>query len=334
VSIYFLEGNDNNAGQNGILDIRPFSYNPIIAYRQFYCGSVYGKGLGEMSLADNKELQELEDYQLRMIAQEAMPSLLAPASMKGKPINMFPGGVTYIDAMNPASGSQVARLFTTQPGIDKVSMKIQEVEQKIAKAWYGDLFAMMLNINSRPKTMTAREVNELSGEKITLLGPVLTRMDREFLNPLVDGVFTILYEDGLLPEVPDAIASGEVTMNTEYISSIHAEMVANLKMRGILKSLDIIGILAQGLPEVIDKVDGDQIVDEIGIIYPSTASFIRSDKEANAIRQNRADTQQKMIREQQMVDMMKGAGSQAKALSETPVGNGNALDALIRGGVA
>ena len=97
-------------------------------------GAVYGKGLGEMSLPDCKELQKLEEYLLRMIANEAEPAMIAPSSMKGQPINMFPGGVTFYDGMMQSGTAPVGRLFQTQEGIDKVDIKIRDIASRIAAA--------------------------------------------------------------------------------------------------------------------------------------------------------------------------------------------------------
>lgn len=342
-SFYFVDGNQQDDNM-GVLAIRSFGYNPIIAYRHFYCGSVYGKGLGEMSLGDVKELQKLEECKLRMIQNEVTPAMIAPSSMKGLPINMWPGGITYVDQLSPNAGAPIQRLFQTRESIEALAAQIGIIEQRVGKIWYAELFSMMLNITQASnKQMTAREVNELSGEKVTLLGPVLTRMNHDFLNPLVDAIFAILLEDGMLEDdahpIPDEVRDGpngetpKVSIATEFVSTIHTEMMANLRMRGILKMLDISGMVMQAIPSVVAKINGDQIIDEVGNIYRSTATFIRSDKEAAAIRDAEAQRAQEQQQQMMLAQMSRNAGTQAKALAETPVGNGNALDALLKGGV-
>jgi len=300
--------------------------------RQMDSGAVYGKGIGEMSLPDCRELQELEGYLLRMIANEAEPSMIAPASMKGKPINMFPGGITFYDGMMGLSGAApIQRLFQTQEGIDKVDVKIQNIQDRIGRMWYNDLFAMMLSLNqSNRRQKTATEVSELSGEKVTLLGPVLTQMD-EFLTPVVDGVFTILVEDGIIPEAPAALRDGVADVSVEYTSTIHSEMKAALKMRAINTLIEMAAMLAQAKPEALDKIDVDTVIDDVCRVYPGAAAYIHSSKEVAAIREARDRRQQEMVAGQQMTELMRNAGANAKALSETRVGNGNALDAIAGG---
>ena len=330
VSIYWLE-NLTTEENNGIIDIKSFSYKPFAVLRQKESGVAYGKGIGEMSLPDNKELQKLEEFLLRMIANEAEPSMIAPSSMKGQPINMFPGGVTYYDGMMNSGAAPVARLFQTQEGIDKVDVKIQDIAARIGRIWYNDLFAMMLQVNASNKGQkTATEVAELSGEKITLLGPVLTQMD-EFLTSVIDGVITILFEDGLIPEPPAVILEGEADFSVEYTSTIHAEMKAALKMRAINVLIEMCSMLAQAKPDTLDKIDADKIVDEVCRVYPGAAAFIKNLKEVTAIREARDRKQQEMVANQQLTEMMKNAGANVKNLSQAPVGNGNALEAIMGG---
>ncbi len=330
VSVYWTT--DNARGDNaGVLEISSYSYKPFAVLRQMDSGSVYGKGIGEMSLPDCKELQSLEEYLLRMIANEAEPAMLAPASMKGQPINMFPGGVTFYDGITGSGAAPVTRLFQLQEGIDKVDLKIKGITDRIGRMWYNDLFAMMLQINSANRGQkTATEVSELSGEKVTLLGPVLTQMD-EFLTAVIDAVFTILLEDGVIPDPPPALREGQADVSVEYTSTIHAEMKAALKMRAINTLIEMASMLAQAKPETLDKIDVDKIVDEVARVYPGAAAFLHRDRDVRAMREARTAAQQQQVANAQYAEMMKNAGANAKALSEAKVGNANALELMLGG---
>lgn len=328
-SFYWL-GEATNSG-DGIVDIRSFSYKPFSVLRQIDSGAVYGKSIGEMTLADCKELQELEDYELRMIANEATPAMIAPSSMKGHPIRQVPGAITYFDGLL-GSASPVQRLFETREGIDKVDAKIQIISDRIGRFWFNDLFALMLQMNANNRAQkTATEVAELSGEKITLLGPVLTQTD-DFLTDIIDAVFVILAVDGLIPPAPQVITEGFAEVSVEYTSTIHAEMKAALKMRAINAMIQMAAMLAQTKPDALDKINTDEIIDEVCKVYPGAAAYVYDSKEVAAIREAKAQREQQLIANQQMAELAKTAGANAKALSETRVGNGNALEALLQGG--
>lgn len=328
-SVYWVDG-AAGGGNDGILDVRSYTYKPMAVMRQRNCGSVYGKGIGETSLPDCKELQKLEEIETRMIANEAMPPMLAPSSMKGVPINMYPGGTTFYDGIGGGS-APVQRLFETREGIGVVDEKIRTITDRIGRFWYNDLFAMMLQVNQANRSQrTATEVSELAGEKVTLLGPVLTQMDA-FLNDVVDAVFMILLSDGVIPEAPAPLRLGQMQVSVEYTSTIHSEMKAALKMRAVNMLVQMLAMLAQAEPAVKDKVDFDKIIDEVCAAYPAAAAFVRNSKEVAAIREARDRQQQEIVANQQMAELAKTAGSNVKSLSEARVGNGNALDAIMGG---
>lgn len=328
-SVYWVDGPEGGMN-DGILAVRSYSYKPMAVLRQRNCGSVYGKGIGETTLPDCKELQKLEEIETRLIANEAMPPMLLPSSMRGVPLNMYPGGTTFYDGI-AAGPVPVQRLFETREGIGAVDAKIQVISDRIGRFWYNDLFAMMLQVNEANRGQkTATEVAELSGEKVTLLGPILTQMDA-FLNDVVDAVFVILLMDGVIPEPPPALRDGYMSVSVEYTSTIHSEMKAALKMRAVNMLVQMCAMLAQAEPAVKDKVDFDKIIDEVCEAYPGAATYVRTSKEVAAIRQARDRQQQEMIAGQQMAELAKTAGSNLKQLSETRVGNANALDALLGG---
>lgn len=316
---------------NGILDIRSFSYKPFGVMRQSLGVSAWGKGIGEESLADARELQELERHSLDIVAQESDPALLAPASMKGTAINRFPGGVTYYNGVMASGDAPVTRLFETRNSLEAVEAKIQTVSQRISSAWYNDLFSLMLSLNRDNRAQkTATEISELAGEKVTLLGPVLTQMD-DFLNDIVDAVFAILYTDGIIPPPPERLVMAGGDISVEYTSSLHAEMKAALKMRSINILVEQSAMLAQFKPEALDKIKSDDIVDEIATVFPAASKFVATKRETEILRAQRAQMQEEQIRQAQLAEAAKTAGTQAKALSETKLGNGNALEALMGG---
>lgn len=331
-SVYWVDG-PAGGDNDGILDVRSFAYKPMAVMRHRLVGSAYGKGIGETTLPDCKELQKLEEIETRLIANEAMPPMLLPSSMKGVPLNMYPGGTTFYDGIG-GGAAPVQRLFETREGIGAVDAKIQTIQDRIGRFWFNDLFAMMLQVTQSNRAQkTATEVSELAAEKVTLLGPILTQMDA-FLNDVVDAVFMILLSDGVIPEPPPALRMGYMSVSVEYTSTIHSEMKASLKMRSVNMLVQMLGMLAQAEPQITDKVDFDKIIDEVCEAYPGAATYVRKSKEVAAIREARSRQQQQAVAAQQMAELAKTAGGNLKQLSEARVGNGNALDAIMNGGAS
>lgn len=337
VSVYWLDGEGGtarNIANHGILDVRSFSYNPIIAPRWTVRASTpYGVGPGEIGLGDALELQELERASLKIVAMEANPALAAPASMRDEPMDSGPGGLVFYN--DTAGHVPVQRLYETRQSLDVVQAKINAVEMRLSQTFYSDLFAMMINLNMAPKTMTAREVTELSSEKVALLGPILTRMNDDLLRPLVDAAWTVLVEHaqamreetgedrtGIL-EAPSQLAGDELLI--EFVSSLHAEQMASARLNGLDVVINRLGTAAQFAPDIIDNFDSDAYANLVARSSYENG-IIRDKKDVEKIRQTRAAAQQQQMQAEQQLQ----AAQTAKELSKAKLRGGkeSALDAI------
>ena len=326
VSVYWLDGQPDP--NNGIIAIRSFDYNPIIAPRWSVFGSAYGIGCGIIGLADAKQLQRLELDKLKLVALEVDPPMQADASMKGEPINTGPGGLTFGTQQGLGQGKApaVTRLFETRQQIQAVLMTIQDIEKRLGRTFFSDLFSMMLNLNMQPKQMTAREVNELSAEKVALLGPILTRLNTDLLDPLVDAVFALCLENGDLPQPPPDLEG--VKLKIEYVSSLHVEQMSATRMSGLFKLAEFVGMLSPYKPDVVDKVDFDEMID-IAAQSLVEHGVVLDDKDVQVIREVRARQQQQAAQAEQMTKAAPAMAGAAKDLSQTEMGKGSALDGLM-----
>ena len=327
VSVYWLDGqnNDTNAG---ILAIRSFSYNPILAPRWAVHGSAYGVGCGILGLADAKQLQALELDKLKLVEAEVDPAMAAPASMKGLPIDTGPGGITYYDPIamgGRAGGIPVGRLFETRQQIQAVLLAIEATEKRLGRTFYSDLFSMMLNLDMQAKPMTAREVNERSAEKVAQIGPILTRLNNDLLDPLVDAIFALCAEADEFP-VRDAILE-EQPLRIEYVSSLHVEQQSATRMSGLFKLAEFVGGLAQFKPDIVDKCDFDEMVD-VASVAMTEHGVVRDDKSVREIRKARADQEAQIRQAEVTAKSVPAVSRAAKDLSQTPLGTGSALDAV------
>jgi hypothetical protein len=134
-------------------------YNKFPAYVPRWdvlSGEVYGRSPGMDNLGDIKQLQHQQKRKAQAIDKMVNPPMVAPTSLKGKPSTVLPGQTTYVD---PLQGSQgFAPAYQVQPRINELMMDIQEVQNRVQRGFYADLFAMM--INSDRRQMTATEVVE------------------------------------------------------------------------------------------------------------------------------------------------------------------------------
>jgi hypothetical protein len=146
-----------------------------------------------------------------LIAQEKLhtPPLLKDASIQGH-FNNIPGGVTSVSGSAPNGGVWPA--YQVNPNLESFIMSIDRLHKSIDRFFFADLFMMitsMDNMGSNPQR-TAFEIAERKAEKMMMLGPVLHRLNEEMHDRLIEEVFNILLDNGLLPPVPKELTGGEI----------------------------------------------------------------------------------------------------------------------------
>jgi len=284
-------------------------------------GDVYGVSPGMEYLGDIKQLQHEQKRKAQAIDKMVNPPMVASLSLKGKPSTVLPGGTTYVDPQQGTQGFQPA--YTVQPRINEMMMDIQEVQNRIQRGFYADLFAMM--INSDRRMMTATEVAERHEEKLVLLGPVLQRLSTEFLDPLIEDVFMFALEAGMLPPPPPVLEG--MDLDVKYISLL-AQAQEAVAAASIERTFSFAGNLSAVFPEIVDNLNADEAIRNYGEILGTSPEILRDADEVEAIRAQRREAQQA---EQQMMQLQQGAQA-AKVLSEADTQNPNALTALLQGG--
>jgi hypothetical protein len=291
-------------------------------------GDIYGVSPAMEQLGDIKQLQHEQKRKAQAIDKMVNPPMVASLSLKGKPATTLPSGVTYVDPQQGSAG--FAPAYTVQPRINEMMMDIQEVQGRIQRGFYADLFAMM--INSDRRQMTATEVAERHEEKLTLLGPVLQRLNTEFLDPMISDVFYMALAAGRLPPPPRELHG--VDVDVKYVSLL-AQAQEAVAAAAIERTFSFAGNLVAVFPEITDNIDPDIAFRAYGETLGISPDIIRDDDEVKKLRAARQQAQQQQAN---MEQAMAGAqiaqtGAQAaKVLSEADTTRPNALTALLQGG--
>src|SRR5690606_2818780 len=148
---------------------------------------------------------------------------------------------------------------------------------------------LMLAMDNRQQPAPAREIQERHEEKLLMLGPVLERQNDDLLDPLIDRAFAIMARRGLLPPPPPELQG--VELRVEYVS-ILAQAQKMVGTSSLQRLTEYVGGLATIDPQVLDKFDRDQAVDEYADMLGVPPKVVRSDEDVLQIRQQRARQQQ------------------------------------------
>tara|TARA_R110000744_G_scaffold29151_3_gene69830 strand:- start:4690 stop:6438 length:1749 start_codon:yes stop_codon:yes gene_type:complete len=298
-------------------------YNKFPAYVPRWdvlSGEVYGRSPGMDNLGDIKQLQHQQKRKAQAIDKMVNPPMVAPTSLKGKPSTVLPGQTTYVDPLQGAQG--FAPAYQVQPRINELMMDIQEVQNRVQRGFYADLFAMM--INSDRRQMTATEVVERHSEKLVLLGPVLQRINVELLDPLLDDVFEYALEGGLLPPIPDALEGED--LEVEYVSLL-AQAQQAVAASSLERVLGFAGNMSAMFPEIVDGVDADEALRQYSDILGTSPDVIISSAAVATKRKAKAEAEQAVHQREEAGKLAQSA----KVLSETDTQNPNALTNLLGG---
>jgi hypothetical protein len=316
-SCYFLKSGDDDAE---FLKEAGYKTIPFVCARWDVVGvDAYGQSPAMAALGDIKMLQKMEEKKLKALDKMVDPPLNVPSTMKDREIpNILAGGINY---MEPNTNVGVQPAFQVQADMQNIAFEIDRVERRITRYFYNEMFLAVLNEN---KQMTAREVATRHEEKLMMLGPVLERLQSEFLDPVIDRVFNIMLENDYIPPAPPEIAG--MDLKIEYVSML-AQAQKMIGSSGLEQFAGFVGQIAAADPKAAMKVKWDEMVDQYGTMLGVPPAVIRSDEDVEEMIAQQQQQQQMM----QTMQMMQQAAGTAKDLGQTPVNQGqkSALDALI-----
>lgn len=269
---------------------------------------------GMMALPDIKQLQLQQKRKQQAIEKMVNPAMVGPAHMRNSAATLQPGGITYVDVRDAANTFRPAHEVRIQ--IADLAEDMRQCRERIRHAFFENLF-LALSTSDR-REMTAREVEEIHEEKMWALGPVLQRLNQDFLNPLIDLTFEYMLRQGLIPPPPPALVerAGQ-PLKIEYVS-VMAEAQKLVNLKSVERFLQLAANTAAVSPDALDKLDVDQLIDVFSDLTGIPPGIVRPDELVAQIREQRAQQQaqqQKLAALQQAGTMAKDIGSAAQSLT-------------------
>lgn len=327
-SVYYEASRNARGDEDKFLKESGFDEFPILSPRWDVTGEdVYATDCpGITALGDTKAMQLAEKRKYQHLDKLVSPPLQGPSALKNKMKGNTPRSDEVIWHENADNGGLRSIYEHYQSHLNDIKDEILNVENRIQRAFYEDLFLMLANTDRRQ--ITAREVAEKHEEKLLMLGPVLERLHTELLDPLIDRTFNILQRNGVLPVPPPELQDRE--LNIEYVSVL-AQAQRLVNTGAIDRITQYAGEVSAVWPEARHKININQSIDDYAEALGVSPSLINSDRdaEASATAEAQARAQaQAMEQGGQLADI-------AKKASETEVSEDNALGRTMqRAGLA
>lgn len=311
------------AKDDSFLRVSGFDDFPGTPVRWSTVGSdVYGTGQpGLHALGDSKQLQSEQFQKAEGLALNLKPPIQGPGSAKNSNVMYVPGQVTFNNQFN--GGGKFEQLVQTRVPLGEIIQDIRETEQRINRAFFVDLFLPLLS-QDRPSDMKTGVADGLSRESLIMLGPVLQRLNNEWLKPTLDRVFMLAEKAGRIPPAPEILKDADIEI--EYVSTLQQAQKA-VAIGAMERFTGLLGAWAQFDPEVLDKIDFDKAADKAGALLGVPPGVVRSGEETSAVRKGRQDAQQ----QQTLLENAASAASTAKDLSAAKIEEGTLLSTLPGG---
>lgn len=293
---------------------------------------VYGTSPGMDALGDVKALQLTERRIAQAVDKKVLPPLQGPPLINHE-IDQLPGA--YNPRSSSGAGDRIESLYDPRAfSIAEADAYRHGIEERINEAFYADLF-LMLSMSDR-RQITATEINERQAEKLLQLGPVLTRLDHELLNPLIDRTSAMVFrasaphwamgEAGMLPPPPQELQG--VDLKVDYLSMLH-QAQKSIEVGPMREMLNLVTGVGQIQPESLVKFDGEQFLDEAAARLGTPVRIIRDDETVAAIK----EAQAKQAEQQQAAQTLAMGADAASKLGRAKM-DGTALGELAAQGSA
>ncbi len=332
LDVYYEKGTGNLGGQtksyldkdyDNFLRETGHDYFPVLAPRwEVSDGDIYGTNCpGMTALGDVKQLQTEQKRKSQAIEKGVNPAMKGPSALRSVKHSILPGDMTYTDEREGQKGFSPVHEVTLNLG--HLLDDIREVKQAISRAYYEDLFLMMSRTDRRE--ITATEVDERKEEKLLALGPVLEQTNQDMLDPLIDIVYDLMDEKGMIPLPPEELAGQE--LKVEYIS-VMAQAQKLLGIASLERFTQFAGEVAKvtGDRRAFHKVDWAQTIDDYGERSGVSPNIVRSDEDVEEIMAQEVQAQA----QQEKLASISEASVAAKNLSDSSLEGDNVLKRILQ----
>lgn len=274
-------------------------------------GETYGRSPGMTALPELKILNKMNETILRGAQKMVDPPIQMPDDGFIMPIVTTPSGINYY-----RSGTQdlIKPIFNTTQ-VEFGYQAMQDRRQRVRDAFYVD----QLRLQPGGPAMTATEVLQRTEDSMRLLGPMLGRMQAEYLRPMIDRVFSIMVRRGLVSPAPQVLRGKKIDVR---YSSLIAKSQRMNDMQNISRAIQTVAPFLQIDGAVADVFNGDAAARIVATGLGVPQEMIRTAREVKAIRDGRAQQvqaqqdamaqQQEMVQAQQMAETMKTSAQAQK----------------------
>jgi len=317
LSIYWMKEGEKELSVSG------FAEWPVVPPRwNVISNNIYGTECpGMVELGNIQMVYDMLNDELTGVKKVIDPPLISDGNVDI--IDTIPGGVSE-GTGSVGQKQSLSALYNVQFDIASVDAVIEKYKEEIRTGFFNNLFLMLSADENDRKT--AFEVARLQEEKMSMLGPMIERLNTSALDIAIDRIWAIMDRQGLIEPVPEIAAN--VEMDIEYISLL-AQAQKTSSLRSIDSLLDFMSRAAQFAPEAIAALPDWSEMTEI---YRDGSGAPQRVLKSPTVLQTEREAAAAAAQRQQGMEMAGQLAAGAKDLSQAKLGENSALDAVLAGG--
>jgi hypothetical protein len=241
------------------------------------------------------------------------PPLMVPDDGFLGPVRSGPGGLSYYRAGSPD------RIEPLPVNVDLRAAEemMNGRRESIRRIFLGDQLA------PEGPAVTATEAVIRQAEKMRVLGPVLGRLQTEFLGPLVRRVFRIMLRGGALPPFPEGLSPDG--LEVRYTSPV-SRAQKQYEAQGLAQVMEYLSPLVGGQDAfgIMDNFDTDRVARHVTELFNTPSDYLKSEARVAQGREQK----QRAASTQQTASTVANVAAIAKTLSEAYTDRPSALTEL------
>lgn len=272
-------------------------------------GSQWGFSPATIALSDTITLNALVELILQALEKVVDPATLTTERGLISDLDLGAAGLTVVRSLEDLAP------YESRANFNASTLIVEDLRNRIRQVFLVD----QLELKESPQ-MSATEVNARVDLMQRLLGPVLGRLQNDFLSPMIERTFRILWRAGKIPPQPKGITEDD-ELDIEYTGPM-ARAQRSDKIAAIEQHLQAVMAVGEMFPELVAQIDQNKTGRLLAALRGAPVEILKTvdefeeDQEGDAAERNALKQAEEMRLKGEGMEAM---GKGTKAMQEAGV---------------
>ena len=302
-------------GGSKVLSESGYNFFPYSVWRyRINSGEVYGRSPAGDAIVEILGLNQITKTILQASQLAVEPAYNVPKEMRGK-VRIQPRGLNYFD-----EDKRIITPINVPVNLPAGETQQERMKKSIEANFHTDFFTLLSRAAMEGRQLSVPQVVEMQGEKGAMLGAVVGRLNGDFFDGTINRVFNIETAAGRMPDIPDILYEyDDMIIETEYLGLLAQAQKQQIRLNSITRSMEIIMPLMEIDPNIRDRINFDEMVDEILDTTGFPVDAIIPVDQAEKVRVIRAEQETKQRELQMMSEAADKVPGLGKPVDESSV---------------